>query len=70
MATTKAQEHKSISFEQSLERLSVIANTLENGNPSLEEALTLYEEGAMLLKDSMTKLKEAEAKITLLSKGE
>ena len=59
-----------LSFEQSLERLNVIADILENKNPSLEEALALYEEGAALLKESAGKLKEAEAKITLLTKGE
>lgn len=65
-----AEKKKELSFEEALERLNIIANTLENGNPSLEDALALYEEGASLLKDSMTKLKDAEAKITLLSKGE
>ena len=65
-----AENKKEMSFEEALERLNTIANTLENGNPSLEDALALYEEGACLLKESMTKLKDAEAKITLLSKGE
>ena len=65
-----AEKKKEMSFEKALERLNIIANTLENGNPSLEDALALYEEGAGLLKESMTKLKDAEAKITLLSKGE
>ena len=65
-----AEKKKEMSFEKALERLNVIADTLENGNPALEDALALYEEGASLLKSSMTKLKEAEAKITLLSKGE
>ena len=65
-----AEKKKEMSFEEALERLNIIADTLENGNPSLEDALTLYEEGAALLKSSMTKLKDAEAKITLLSKGE
>ena len=65
-----AEKKKEMSFEEALERLNIIANTLENGNPSLEDALALYEEGAGLLKESMTKLKDAEAKITLLSKGE
>ena len=65
-----AEKKKEMSFEEALERLNIIANTLENGNPSLEDALALYEEGASLLKESMTKLKDAEAKITLLSKGE
>ena len=65
-----AEKKTEMSFEKALERLNAIADTLENGNPALEEALALYEEGAGLLKSSMKKLKEAEAKITLLSKGE
>ena len=63
-------EKTELTFEEALVRLNTIADILENNNPSLEEALALYEEGASLLKESMTKLKDAEAKITLLSKGE
>lgn len=70
MPAKKTTENTSLSFEQALERLNIIADILENKNPPLEEALALYEEGAALLKDSMGKLKEAEAKITLLTKGE
>ncbi len=66
MPTKKAK----LTFEQSLERLSRIADILENETPSLEEALALYEEGAVLLKQTSLELKNAEAKITLLSKGE
>lgn len=69
-AKKTTDKNTELTFEQSLERLSVIADILENQNPSLEEALALYEEGAALLKDSAGKLKEAEAKITLLTKGE
>ncbi len=59
---------KELSFEESLARLTRIAEILENETPSLEEALTLYEEGAALLKKCAGTLKDAEAKITLLSK--
>ena len=71
MATKKTtEEKKDMSFEQALERLNAIADALEKDKPTLENALELYEEGISLLKSNMTKLKEAEAKITLLSKGE
>lgn len=71
MATKKTtDEKKEMSFEEALERLNAIADALEKDKPSLENALALYEEGISLLKTNMTKLKEAEAKITLLSKGE
>lgn len=63
-----AVEKKEPSFEESLARLTRIAEILENETPSLEQALSLYEEGAALLKNSTQKLKDAETKITLLTK--
>lgn len=59
---------KSLSFEKAIERLEQIADTLENGNPALKDALTLYEEGAALLKQCTAELDEAQSKITVLSK--
>ena len=64
---TESTENKELSFEESLARLT-IAEILENETPSLEQALSLYEESAALLKNSSQKLKDAEAKITLLTK--
>lgn len=66
--TEAAVEKKELSFEESLTRLTRIAEILENETPSLEQALSLYEEGAALLKNSTQKLKDAETKITLLTK--
>lgn len=66
--TEAAVEKKELSFEESLARLTRIAEILENETPSLEQALSLYEESAALLKNSSQKLKDAEAKITLLTK--
>ena len=69
MPTKKAAEaEKALSFEESLTRLTRIAEILENETPSLEQALSLYEEGAVLLKSCSQQLKSAEAKITLLTK--
>ncbi len=62
------KEKPTLSFEKSLERLEEIANILENDNPSLSDALTLYEEGANLLKQCSNLLDTASAKITVLSK--
>ena len=66
--TEAAVEKKELSFEESLARLTRIAEILEDETPSLEQALSLYEEGAALLKNSTQKLKDAETKITLLTK--
>ncbi len=61
-------ENSEFSFEASLERLNAIADELENKNPPLDKALTLYEESAGLLKLCSEKLKNAQAKINLLNK--
>lgn len=68
--STKKEETEAMSFEKALERLSAIADILENETPSLEGALDLYEEGAALLKSCSEALNKAEAKITLLTKEE
>ena len=62
-------ENKELSFETALERLNAIAEELEEKNPPLDKALSLYEESAGLLKLCSEKLKNAQAKITLLNKG-
>ena len=67
MATAKKE--KELTFEEALGRLEEIANILENENPDLSKALELYEESSKLLKDCTTMLDEAQAKITVLSKG-
>ena len=67
-AKKNAEQNDEIAFEKAIERLNAIADALENKNPSLEEALTLYEEGASLLSLCTSKLKEAEVKIKELSK--
>jgi len=67
MATAKKE--KELTFEEALTRLEEIANILENDNPDLSKALELYEESAKLLKVCTTMLDEAQAKITVLSKG-
>ncbi len=59
---------KKLTFEKAIERLEVIADTLENQNPALSEALSLYEEGAGLLKQCTELLGDAQSKITVLSK--
>ncbi len=64
----KKTEVKELTFEEALVRLNEIADLLENQNPTLEQALSLYEEGASLLKKSAKQLSEAEAKITILTK--
>lgn len=51
------------SFETSLERLSRIVEELESGELSLEQALTLFEEGIRLARLSQARLDQAEKRV-------
>ena len=54
-------------FEQSIARLEEIVRDLEDGQLTLEAALSKYEAGVGLLKNCYEKLTVAEAKISLLA---
>lgn len=58
-----------VSFEKALEKLEKIVNELEDGNISLEDALSRYEEGIKLSRHCQEKLAHAEKKIEVLSKS-
>lgn len=51
-------------------RLEEIVSLLERGDAPLEEAMTLFQEGAKLLRECTRQLDEAEQKVTLLTAGE
>lgn len=57
------------SFEDSLNRLEKIVESLEQGQVALDEALNLYEEGIQLSKACAEKLKAAEMRIKKLAKN-
>ncbi|HZW39845.1 MAG TPA: exodeoxyribonuclease VII small subunit [Ignavibacteriaceae bacterium] len=56
-------------FESNLRRLEEITSLLEGNELSLNEALSLYEEGINLSKDCLTQLKNAELKIKELKQN-
>ena len=56
-------------FEKSLERLTAIADKLEEGDATLDESLALYEEGIGLLKSCNEALENAEKKLESIKKG-
>ena len=58
---------KKQTFEDALQRLTEIAQLLEQGNTPLEESLKLYEEGAGLSSFCAQSLKDARQRITELS---
>lgn len=60
---------KKLDFEGSMARLEEIVSLLEKGDAPLEQAMTLFEEGAKLLRECTKQLDEAEQKVTLLTAG-
>lgn len=59
-----------IKFEEALAKLEKIVEDLENGELSLEESLSAFEEGIKLSRICQKQLDEAERKIEVLIKGE
>jgi exodeoxyribonuclease VII small subunit len=55
------------SFEETLSRLEDIVEELEDDPPSLEKALDAYEEGVALANDCLSRLDEAEQRMSELS---
>ena len=53
-----------------MNRLEEIVNLLERGDAPLEQAMTLFEEGAKLLRECTAQLDAAEQKVTILTAGE
>ena len=61
-----APEDESLSFEQILERLEAVVDTLEQGDAPLEQALTAFERGVSLARLGSRRLDEAERRVELL----
>ena len=61
-------ENNELTYEQAISRLEEIVSALEKNDVSLDEALTLFEEGTRLTAFCSEKLKNAKAKITLAEK--
>lgn len=61
---------KKLDFEGSMARLEEIVSLLERGDAPLEQAMTLFEEGAKLLRECTAQLDQAEQKVNLLTAGE
>ena len=55
-------------FEQALEQLESIVESMESGSTPLADLIVKFEEGSRLLKVCEARLKEAEVKIELLKK--
>ena len=57
---------ENLSFEEALSELDVIVQQLEQGELSLEDAMSVFERGLGLSQVSQKKLQEAEQKIQML----
>lgn len=60
---------KSVTFEESMERLDEIVKLLEKGDVPLEESMKLFEEGTKLAAKCSSLLEGAQLKVTKLMKG-
>ena len=58
------------SFESQIENLEKIVAELENGELSLDESVSKFEEGIKISKECNKTLEEAEKKITILLKND
>ena len=61
---------KKLTFEEAIEKLESIVQDIEQGEVSLEESISRYEEGTKLVKQCRAILDSAEKKIQLLTQGE
>lgn len=50
-------------FEQSMQQLETIVNSLERGELPLDEAMQAFEQGNKLVKQCQTQLEQAELKV-------
>ena len=63
---TPASDEEALSFEQILERLEGVVETLEQGDTPLEQALSAFERGVSLARQGSRRLDEAERRVELL----
>lgn len=61
---------KKNSFEENILELEKIVDSLEKGDASLDECLSLFENGVKISKECMVMLDNAEQKIKLLTQKE
>ncbi len=57
-----------LTFEAAMDRLEAIVKALEGDGVSLDESLSLYEEGVSLLRRCNRELDEAEQRVRILQK--
>ena len=66
--TKKIQNLEDMPFEAAIARLEVIVKAMEGDSLSLDESLTLYEEGVALTRRLNRELGEAEQRVQILQR--
>ena len=61
-----AKKKSAIDFEQSLQTLEQLVESMEGGDMTLEKSLEAFEQGIKLTKECQQALKEAEQKVEIL----
>ena len=69
MAKPVAQPDTAQSFETALSRLETIVERMDSDTVPLEQLIADYEEGVKLVRVCQDKLKEAEQKIEIITRG-
>ncbi len=64
----KIQNPEELPFEEAMARLEVIVKTMEGDNLSLDESLSLYEEGIALTRRLSRELDGAEQRVQILQR--
>jgi exodeoxyribonuclease VII small subunit len=67
---TNNNDISKLSFEQAIKKLTDIVSKIEEGQISLEQSLTQYEQGMGLIKHCRAILQKAEKKIEQITKQE
>jgi len=63
------EKMQAASFEVKMSRLEEIVKRMESTEASLDEMLKLFEEGSALVSDCSRVLREAEQRVSVLTKG-
>jgi len=63
----KDKKVEELSFEEALNALEKTVESLSDGSTKLEEIVDLYEKGASYLQQCRAKLKDVEARLSILS---
>ena len=66
MVSEKSGNTENLRFEEALGRLEAILESMDTGEVPLDELVSKYEEGSLLLKTCHARLEEAELKIETL----